>query len=443
MPRSLPRGVAVVTVAALTSLTACTAPAQPRVDPTTTPPATVTPTSTPEVVTLTLASYAGMPLEDLADEYQRTHPRVRLELVGDPVGASSYRPTLEDDVGRTDLADVLIFSGDSLATVFNRADRFADLSSVAQATDSFPWALERGTDAEGRVLAMPLTIEPAALCFRGDLLADAGLASGRDEFAALLGADGGGWDTYFDVGRRYHRATGRAWFDQPELIWRAMVSQLHQPFTAPDDGGAPVPGPELRAGWDLLVAAIADGLSAHELLFSWDQQHAWIDGSFATFPCPPWALTMVEGNVTVAGGDASAGWDVADVFPGGGWTWGDTYVARAADTPLPAEATDLIAWLTHPDQQARMFPDEAIPSDRGAVADLAADLTPRAFFNDAPVGPIFASRAEQMPSGVVGVEELKLAVDAFLPALQALDIGSVDAADAWEQGVAALAVARP
>lgn len=433
MHRTFRGGIATILLLAL--LSACTAPTEHGDGP-------ATPSGTPEpaTVTLTLANYGGLHVDTLLAEYQRSNPDIRIEITGDPVGASSYRPSLEDDIGGSSLADVVLFSDGSLPTVFANADRFANLADEASGADALPWASDWGTDSTGRVLAVPVTIEPAALCFRGDLLTEAGIAGGRDHLEQLLGADGGGWGTYFDVGRRYHEATGRAWFDQPEIIWRAMVSQVSDAFAYPAAGGAPVVDAELRVRWDLLAAAVTDGLSAHEEAWLWDGGRAFVDGSFATFLCPPWALDLVEANVTAGGGDASTGWDLADVLPGGGWSWAGAYAARTVTSAHPDEASDLVAWLIDPDQQAGLYAaGVGVPSDRQAAANVAEDPAPHAFFNDAPLGAIIASRAEHVPSGVVRADELQLAVDVFLPALHALDTGAADAPSAWADAMARLA----
>ena len=56
------------------------------------------------------------------------------------------------------------------------------------------------------------------------------------------------------------------------------------------------------------------------------QGKAFIDGTFATFVCPGWMLGVVKGNTEAGGGDATTGWDFADVFPGGAANWGGAFL---------------------------------------------------------------------------------------------------------------------
>jgi len=431
---------ALAAVVAVVVLAACTDAADPV------PAQTQSPTASDDadaVVHLTLADYAGLPIQPLLDEYQRANPDVVIEVTGQP-GASSHRPTLPEDLASTaPLADVVLLGDDYLGTVIGNAERFADLGGHGfdgERDGALAWAWQRGADANGGLRAAPLTIAPAALCFRQDLLAEAGIAADRDELAALLAADGGGWDVYFDVGRRYHEATGRAWFDQPETLWRAMVHQLPTGYSAPGRTVDLATDPELRARWDLLTAAIADGLSAHEAQWDWHGGRAFVDGTFATFPCADWTLGMVEANVTAGGGDGSTGWDVADVFPGGGWSWGGAHVALAADSQHAVDAAALATWLTDPAQQAGFHTAGlGLPSDEAALDAYAQDAAAHPFFNDAPVGPILAARAAAVPPHVAGPADLRLALEAFGPALHALDQGATDPATAWADALAAAA----
>lgn len=381
-------------------------------------------------VDITIANYPGLPLDEILRGFEAANPGISVEITGVPDGAGATRPSLSDDLEGSGLADVVLVGDDGLASVFASADRFSDLADVGPEADPLPWAAERGADDQGQVLAVPVTIESAALCFRGDLLATAGIASSREELAALLGGDSGDWETYFDVGRRYHAATDQAWFDQPEMIWRAMVSQL--PASSSADDALKAPDSELRARWNLLVEAMVSGLSAHQEAWNWDGGSGFVDGSFATFPCPHWAIDLVEANTIAAGGDEGTGWDVADVFPGGGWSWAGVYAAQSSESTHPDEASALVAWLTAPEQQARFYSaGVGVPSDTRAVDALAQDGGVRAFFDGAPVPAIVSARALRVPEGAMGAEELQRVLDAFLPLLHDVDSGAVDAPTAW------------
>ena len=68
--------------------------------------------------------------------------------------------------------------------------------------------------------------------------------------------------------------------------------------------------------------------------------------------CPGWMLGVVKGQVEAGGGDATTGWDFADVFPGGAANWGGAFLPFR-ESKHPKEAAELADWLTQPEQQVQ------------------------------------------------------------------------------------------
>ena len=66
--------------------------------------------------------------------------------------------------------------------------------------------------------------------------------------------------------------------------------------------------------------------------------------------CPGWMLGVIEGNA-----EGVEGWDIANVFPGGGGNWGGSFLTVPAQGEHPDEAKEVAAWLTAPEQQAKAF----------------------------------------------------------------------------------------
>ena len=433
-----PGGSATTVALAFALLAACSSPPGhfPSESPSPSPPAEDT------TIRLTVANHQALPIHDLLAEYDRDHPGITVEVIAPDYRAESERENEVEYLRSTeDPADVVVLGEDAVGVMRYEADRFVDLRGYLGAAedDVVPWSLQQGIAPDGRLFALPATIAPSALCFRGDLLAEAGIAQDREELAALLTADDGHWDVYFDLGRRYRAATGRAWFDQAGFIWDAMAAQLPQGYSAPGRGEL-ASDPELRARWDLLTAAIADGLSANQAAWDWNDGRSFVDGTFATFLCPEWMLGVVEGNATAGGGDASTGWDIVDAFPGGGWAWAGTYLTVSATSEHPDDAARLVQWLTDPEQQATLHASAGgLPSGRQVLADLTEAATPNPFFNGAPAVAILASRAQSVPPHVIGPEDYRIASEAFGPALWRLEQGAAaDGPAAWAEAMASL-----
>ncbi len=63
---------------------------------------------------------------------------------------------------------------------------------------------------------------------------------------------------------------------------------------------------------------------------------------------PSWMLGVIEGNAA-----GVEGWDIANVFPGGGGNWGGSFLTVPAQSEHPEEAKALADWLTAPEQQIK------------------------------------------------------------------------------------------
>lgn len=170
-----------------------------------------------------------------------------------------------------------------------------------------------------------------------------------------------------------------------------MVNQLTNAYEESD--GTPKPpladNADVKKLYEATLNASAD-LSAHLGQWSGDWDAAFQKNGFATMLCPAWMTGPIEER---AGG--VTGWDVADVFPGGGGNWGGgSYLTVPSTGKNVDEAKKVAEWLTSPDTQIKAFLNAGtFPSQVEAwdSADLKAATND--FFNNAPVGEIFANRA--------------------------------------------------
>lgn len=193
--------------------------------------------------------------------------------------------------------------------------------------------------------------DPAAICFRQDLLEAAGIPSDPTAFASLLASNGGGWDQFLAVGRVYREITGDAWFGDEQLLWASMEGQVQQSVSAGDRDVASLGEGELARRQGLFDGAVEDGLSAGESWWDWRGGAALLDDSFAVTPCTPGIRNvMVAALGTADVGNAK--WAVADFFPGGSWSFADVYVGIRADAGMNDEAVQLFTWLTEAEGQA-------------------------------------------------------------------------------------------
>ncbi|GHD13361.1 ABC transporter substrate-binding protein [Zhihengliuella salsuginis] len=393
-------------------------------------------------ITLTVTTFGQFGYDDLYAEYEEQNPGVTIEANNVDGSANARTDAFTKLAAGSGLSDVVAVEEGWLGSIMEVSDQFVDLNEhgAADIKDNWvDWKFEQGTDPEGRVIGYGTDIGPQALCFNGDLFEAAGLPTDREEVAELFGGDDATWETYFDLGRQYNEATGKAWYDQSSFVWNSMVNQMDEGYYTAD-GELNIEGNEkMRAQFDLLAAGTADGLSANQKQFDWGNGKAFVDGSFAVHVCPAWMLGTIQEQLESAGGGPETGWDVADVFPGGASNWGGAFLSVPATSERPAEAAALAAWLTAPEQQVKQSAAaNNFPSTLEAQAEIVETAKPNELFNDAPYGEIFASRAEGVIAQFKGPDDSVIQENVFAPALKMLDNGTGTADEAWDEAVTLL-----
>lgn len=149
-------------------------------------------------------------------------------------------------------------------------------------------------------------------------------------------------------------------------------------------------------------------------------------------------LAVVKGQVEAGGGDATSGWDFADVFPGGAANWGGTFLTVPTTSKHPKEAAALAQWLTAAKQQQYVFENfgnfpSNLEAQQAAAETTGTEIS--TFFNDAPVGQILSSRAEGVVAQYKGPDDALIQEQVFGPPRTALDSGKADGPTTWKQAI--------
>jgi cellobiose transport system substrate-binding protein len=337
-------------------------------------------------VSLTVATFNDFGYTDeLFAEYEKANPNVTIKhnkaATSDDARAN-YFTKLGAGSG---LADVEAVEIDWFAELLQYSDKLTDLSSSDVEGRWLDWKEAAATDSDGRLIAYGTDIGPEAICYRSDLFAAAGLPTDRTEVAALLEGD---WDNYFSVGEQFTAASEAAWFDGSGAMLQGILNQHEETLEATDGEVIATTNPVVKDAYEQVLDASPE-LSAHLKQWSDDWNAGFANGAFATMLCPSWILGNIEGNAPEV-----TGWDVANVFPGGGGNWGGSYLTVPAQGAHAKEAQKLAAWLTAPEQQIKSFVKTGNFPSQIEIQD-SEELTSitRPFFNDAPTGEIFADRA--------------------------------------------------
>lgn len=378
-------------------------------------------------ITLTVATFNDFGYTDaLLAKYSDSHPNVKI-VHNRAATSDDARANYFQKLGKSGLADIEAIEVDWLPEVMKYSDLLAPVPDDLKSR-WLDWKVEAATDTDGNLIGYGTDIGPEAICYRQDLFAEAGLPT---EPAAVAAALQGDWSAYFEMGDKYVAATGKAFFDSANSTYQGMINQVEAAYEDPDSGEIiATENPDVKEIYDTVLTASATQ-SAHLGQWSDDWYAGMANGAFATLQCPGWMLTQIEGNAPEV-----TGWNIANVFPGGGGNWGGSYLTVPSNGANVEAAQELADWLTSPEQQVEFFTEAGtFPSQTEALQDPSLLEIKNPYFNDAPIGQIFSDRAT-----AVTVSPFKGAFyfqvnKALQDALTRVEEGSQDAAASWDQWV--------
>ncbi|GAA5106158.1 extracellular solute-binding protein [Alloalcanivorax gelatiniphagus] len=373
---------------------------------------------------ITVATFNEFGYEGLIEEYNEMQDEVVLEQVKvgtwDDAKANLYTKL----AAGSGLSDIEAVEGDAIAAVLAESDAFADLTDPELEGRWLDFVAEKGTNSEGQMIGYGTDVGPEGVCYRADLFKKAGLPTDREEVAKLMGT----WEDYFATGEKLTAALpDTAWYDSSNALAQAMLNQVENPFEA-DDDTIQVDNPELKEVWDA-VTSNSPVLSTQLAQWGDDWTASFQNDGFATTFCPGWMLGIIEGNA-----EGVEGWDIADVFPGGGGNWGGSYLTVPSQGDNIEKAKEIAAWLSAPEQQAKAFAAKGpFPSQVEAqkAPEIVEAVNP--YFNDAEIGRIYANRAAAITVQPYKGPKYSDILTAFMDAVLRVDEGSQEPDESWEQ----------
>ncbi|MEC3982221.1 ABC transporter substrate-binding protein [Amycolatopsis sp. H20-H5] len=388
----------------------------------------------PAEIELSIATFGQFGYDNLYPEYEYQHPGIKITPIRTEQGGPYHQELRTELRTGTRLADIQAVEEGHLPEVLTMASQLEDLAKIGppevRPDRWLPWKYEAGRAKDGKLVGYGTDSGPLAMCYRRDLLDQAGMPVDDESVRAMFAT----WDSYFAAGERYVKRTrGKAWFDSAAANFTAMVNQLDVGYFDRQNQPTLATNTALKTSWDKVTDAVAHGESAGLTALADDGNNGLRQSTFATKVCPAWMLGVIENQ---AGSGVTGRWAVIDAFPEGGGNWGGSYLTVPVKSKHPKEAAELAAWLTAPEQQLTAFKVSGnFPSQVAALESPDLLSQTNAYFGGLVVGEIFVNQARKVGAPQYkgpGDGEIQESVTA--PALKAVEQGTA-ASDAWRQVV--------
>ncbi|MFF7983303.1 ABC transporter substrate-binding protein [Streptomyces sp. NPDC007901] len=388
-------------------------------------------------ITLTVADFGqfGYKEADLFAKYHKLHPKITVKEQTTANEQDYYPKLLQQLNTGSGLADVTgIEVGRIKEVVDTQAAKFTDLSKTINVDDWVSWKEKQATASDGTVIGAGTDIGPMSLCYRKDLFDKAGLPSDRD---AVAKAVAGGWEDYLKLGEQYKKKapSGTYFMDSASAMYNAVVSSSAQQYY--DASGKPIykDSASVQQGWNLAAEAASKKLTHGLAQFTDAWTAALRKGSVATVACPAW----MAGQISTNSGDAFKGkWDIAKAPGSTAANWGGSFLAVPKSGKHAKEAAELVKWLTAPEQQAEVFKAIGVfPSNKGAYDLPGVKNATLPYFNNAPIGQIYADEAKTIPEAVLGPKDATIK-DTISTQINNMEQRGTKPADAWKAATEAI-----
>ncbi|WP_033221257.1 ABC transporter substrate-binding protein [Kitasatospora phosalacinea] len=339
----------------------------------------------------------------LYDEYMAAHPNITIKYQTVQDG-QKYWDALTTHLGSgSGLADIQAVEVGYIAQATNTlGDKFVDLGKTEGINPSnwLDWKSKQATTPSGSMIGLGTDIGPMAICYRTDLFQQAGLPTDREEVGKLWAGD---WAKFVAAGQKYqeHAPSGTFFTDSASGLFNAVLSAQPQQYS--DASGKLVykTSPGVKTAWDLAVSASKAKISAGLRQFQDPWNAAVANAKFAAVVCPSWMTS----SLSKYGGEAGKGkWDVAAAPVAS--NWGGAFLTVPKAGKHVKEAAELAAWLTAPEQQAKVFTKVGnLPSTVGGLQQPAVQGAKLEYFNNAPTGQIFAASATSIKPVPIGEQD--------------------------------------
>jgi cellobiose transport system substrate-binding protein len=258
------------------------------------------------------------------------------------------------------------------------------------------WKWNQAVAQNKNVIGLGTDVGSLGICYRKDLFKQAGLPTSPAKLAKLWPT----WSAFLAVGKRFqkHSPAGVKFIDSGSNLYNAIVGQATPGYYSRSGKVIAATNPKIKQAWNVAMQAYALHEDKGLLAFASDWNTGFKAGTFATVTCPAWMMGYIQGQAP----DTSGKWNIAQV-PGGGGNWGGSFLGVTTQSQHPAEAADLVKFLTSPTSESYVFKHTGnLSSEISVLKSKTVQNFRNPFFSNAPVGKIFATSALKLKPQILG-----------------------------------------
>jgi cellobiose transport system substrate-binding protein len=384
--------------------------------------------SSRDTITLHVSLFGDFGYHDLYKQYEAAHPNI--DIKEDIQSYADHHSNLAKHLAvGSGAADIEAVEVGFIAQFKSQPKYFYDLKKYGAgqlAKRWLSWKWRQSMAPNGAQIGLGTDVGSLAICYRRDLFQKAGLPTNRAVVSKLWPT----WQKFIAVGKRFaaHAPRGVSFFDSGSNVYNAMVGQLNPAYYSPSGKVIVGSNSRVKQVWNLTMQGVKLHESAGLAAFSNDWNTGYKKGRFATVTCPAWMMGYIQGQAPKTKGK----WDIAAV-PGGGGSWGGSFLTVPRQSSHAKEAYQLAAFLTSPTAEAYVFKQTGnLPSQPALLKSKAVQNFRNPFFSNAPVGKIFAQSALAMKPQTTGPHQGDIQT-AVSNAIQRVEQKKQSADRSWKQ----------
>ena len=413
------------------------------------------PAQATDAKTLKIWTFGNVIQPLLVREYKTLHPEITLDIKKSDLDPLNGRDLVTACTAGTSGPDITAIEIAYSGYWRSYPQCFVDLRTMHTTVGNksaktikkgyLPWRWANGVAYNNSVIGIPTDVGGLQVAYRIDLFKKAGLPTNRVAVGKLWPT----WDKFIAVGEQYmnslsakQKKAGLGFMDNAGTIFGAKLNQGTEKYyrnnNTPNGVLIYKKNKAVKEAFDATVVALNKKIGTRVGQFTSDWNVGMTKGKFAVILAPAWMLDYIKQQAPKTAGK----WDVASI-PGGGGNQGGTQLSiPTSGNPANRQAAwDFIQWYLAPAQQLKVFQTYGFfPTTTSLYDDPALLNFKSKFFNNAPIGKIYASGVSKLKPIFEGKKQR--AIDsAFGNALARVAAGKQKAKAAWKKALAEIATA--